>query len=132
MKALAFNVMSFFLIYLPLTLMAGLFIGAFEVDGADSGAGYEVFLWFVVAIQMIGPTLLVYIASYLLLRGICRNFDPVTRRYCCIVSIGLSLPLLQAVLWQGSSFSASWVFVAVVPAAVLGGIVRFTSRLELS
>lgn len=130
MKPFTFNTLLFFLVYVPLTLVIGLLIGAFRVDGAGDAAGYEFFLWLVIALQMIVPTLLLFTVIYFSVCFVGRHSTGVVKRSMSIGVIGLSLPLVQAFLWTGASFSFTWVMVAVIPALIFGGIVKFPTNVR--
>lgn len=128
MRILAKNTIFFLGVYLPLTLLIGILVGAFVVEGADDGLGYEIFLWVVIVLQMIVPTLVAYALIFLTIRTFCLGLTVDARRYISIGSIGLLLPVLQAYLWQGVSYSFTWILVTMLPAVILGGVSRYPIR----
>ena len=131
MRSFTFNVLLFLFVYVPLTLIIGLVVGAFKVGGVDDNAGYEFFLWFVVTIQLIVPTIILFTAIHLVIHLSILESNTGQRRAAAIAMNGLLLPLLQGFLWAGTSLSLTWLAVAVAPALVLGWLTESTIRVRL-
>ena len=120
------NLVLFFLVYLPLTLIVGLALGSFQAPGLDRSLPYEFFLWFVVALQLIGPTLLVYLVALLVLRAAARYLPSGVssrRRLISAALVGVALPTTQAISWGALQLSIEWFLIAVLPAGLLGYLV---------
>ena len=130
MRPLIFNVLLFLFVYVPLTLIIGLVVDAFKVTGVDDNAGYEFFLWLVVTIQLVVPTIMLFTAIQLVIHVSIHESNTGQRRAAAIAMNGLLLPLLQGFLWTGTSLSLTWLAVAVVPALVLGCLAEFTIRAQ--
>ena len=117
-------------LYIPLTALLGLVTGAFHAPGAERSISYELFLWFVVAIQLLVPTLLVYVGVYFLVTKII-YLSPTRAPMIASVAFGLGLPLAQALAWGGNELSVEWLIVSVLPAMMLGLMTRFPSSSSL-
>ena len=61
MRVTGRNLALFFFLYVPATALFGLVSGSFQAPGLDRDLAYELFLWFVVAVQLIVPTFLVFL-----------------------------------------------------------------------
>ena len=114
---------AFFLIYLPATALIGLVVGAFQAPGMERNVAYELFLWFVLAVQLVLPTLAIYLSVRFCLKKIPMKIKPDQKWVTGVVVMALTLPVSQALLWGGHALSMEWFLVAVVPAALLSIIV---------
>lgn len=120
MRSTFAGVVLFFVVYVPCTATIGLLTGSFQAPGIDRSFSYELFLWFVVAVQLFVPTLLLFLFVVLLLklydRYIAAHSDTLAAKVRLIVMVGIALPTMQAFLWGGHSLSIEWFVIAVVPA----------------
>ena len=123
MIAVIAPVRAFFLIYLPATALIGLVVGVFQAPGMERNVAYELFLWFVVAVQLVLPTLAIYLSVWFCLKKIPMKIKPDQKWVTGVVVMALTLPVSQALLWGGHALSMEWFLVAVVPAALLSIIV---------
>ncbi len=114
----------FLVVYIPCTLIIGLLTGSFQTPGVDRSYAYELFLWFVVAVQLFIPTLLLFLFIVLLLKLSCRYVKvptgTIASKLTVIAMVGTTLPVAQAFVWGAHALSIDWFAVAVVPAVVLG------------
>ena len=120
------NLRRFFSVYVPLTAMVGLATGSFQAPGHDRSLSYELFLWFVVAVQVVGPTLLVFLVVLMLLKVTAAYFGatpPLLLKTISVVAVVLALPTTQALSWGAEQLSLDWLAVAVFPAGVLGYLI---------
>lgn len=111
-------------VYVPSTAVVGLLMGSFQAPGIERSFSYEFFLWFVVAVQLLVPTLLAFVFALVLLR-LCAPFlvtdsSAILSKLIAAVFVGVTLPAVQALVWGGQQLSFDWFAVAVCPALLLG------------
>ena len=125
----------FFVFYLPVTAVIGLLLGSFQAPGLGRSLAYEFFLWFVVGVQLLLPTLIMLLLVVGLLKLSQRRtgMQMSTRRLklTSTVAIGVFIPTFQAFFWQGNQLSMDWFAVCVVPAMMLG-FLSITSKAAVS
>ncbi len=123
MKRICRNISLFFVFYLPLSAVVGLLSGSFQAPGHARSFAYELFLWFVVAVQLLAPTfclfLLVLVVQHFCAR-LRRGERAWMQRTLSLVLMAAALPVCQALLWGGWQLSIEWVLAAGLPAALLG------------
>lgn len=124
MKTLGASLLCFFFAYVPSTAVIGLLVGSFQAPGIQRSFSYEFFLWFVVAVQLLGPTLVTFLIVVALLKFFNKHLvafsNLMAPRLMLAVVLGVSLPSVQALCWGGQQISIHWFAVSVVPAAALG------------
>lgn len=128
-----FNIALFLFLYLPLTALSGLLWGSFQSPGIERNLFYELFLWFVVTVQLIAPTFVALISVFLLLRVVIWLFDihqHIFQRALALATTSLILPLIQAWTWGGNHLSVDWFLVAVFPASILSLLIRLPGQGE--
>ena len=119
------HLFAFACVYLPLTWCAGLLIGAFAAPGMSRNLAYESFLWFVLAVQLLLPTLLALAftnGALFCARRVLRRRKHAIPVWLRMIAVGIALPATQATVWGGHGPSVEFLVVAVFPAAVLGAI----------
>ena len=123
MRSAFAGVILFFVVYVPCTAIIGLLTGSFQAPGIDRNFSYELFLWFVVAVQLLIPTFIVFLCVVGLLklyeRYMPAHSDTLVAKLGLIVMVGVALPTVQALLWGGYGLSIEWFAVAVVSAVAL-------------
>ena len=127
--------MLFFSVYLPLTCVFGLMAGSFHAPGHDRSLSYELFLWFVVAVQLFVPTMLAFLVVLMLVKVSTVYAGATTgsvQRIAVLVFIASTLPTIQAVTWGAYQLSIDWFLVAVIPAGVLGYLVALPGKTSVS
>jgi len=123
LKSITASLGLFFSVYLPLTALIGLIAGSFQAPGLERSVSYELFLWFVVATQLVAPSLAAFVGVLFLLKVLVRVFDgrsAGTTRVFSLTATALTLPTIQALAWDGNQISVDWFLVSVIPAALLG------------
>ena len=127
MKLFLHNNLIFFGVYLPLTLLLGLTTSAFHVPGVDNPLAYAVFLWMVITLQLVVPSYGVYATTCLVATLVHRRWGYFPARATAYAGL-LTMLILQAGMWSGTHLSLIWVWVCVLPAVLLGGLIRFGQK----
>ena len=120
------NTGLFLFVYVPLTALIGVIGGFFSSPDADS-IEYDLFLWFVIAVQLLLPSLIAFIVALAVTKIWQLLVGSGGVRWFLTFAITLLLPLTQASLWGGKQIGIEWLVVAVLPAFILALLTRFST-----
>ena len=132
MRNALINTALFLFVYVPLTAIVGTLGGYFSSESINTGIDYDLFLWFVITIQLLVPTALAFIAALVLVRLWVLVVGRWGARVVLVGAVASLIPLTQAALWGGQTIGIEWLVVAVLPALILGWFTRFVPATDSS
>jgi len=118
------NIGLFFAVYLPLSFLIGLPLGFYESESIGDSTAYSFFVWFLVAVQLFIPSLIVFIVlHFVLVLGLVRVI-PNHLGIAAIVLTPLVLLAAHGGIWLPASMTYQVLLVDALPAAILGAVMR--------
>ena len=118
------NLGLLFVLYLPMTLLVGLLTRAYQAPGMGFAWAYEVFLWWVIWLQLLLPMLIAYLAALILSWWVAKWVaQPMVRWIAGTLVVG-GLMGAQAIVWDGVAITWQWLVVSGLPGVLLAYVLR--------